>query len=125
MKNKKGLFALLGATAALSAVATLCIKKLKSQVAEDEVLIREQDLLDCETPHEPSCNCGCNDDIQAPEETVSHGCCGGGCCGSTQSFGSEFDADLAEEPTDNIADVDDLREFGVPEDIISDIEKNA
>lgn len=110
MKNKKGLFALAGVVSVFAAVgAAVGIKKLKKDVAHEEILIKEEDLDACE-----NAECTCENDC---EEEVLEGCAPSACaeCGC----GCGFD-----EPTANFADLDDLKENELPQEMIDEIEKH-
>lgn len=115
MKNKKGLFVLAGVVGAVSAVGAIVgIKKLKSQIAKDEILFREEDLM--------GDDCDFDDDafVENSEEgdEKAVGGCGSGCCCASDNV-----VFPAEEPTENIAEVEDLKMFGIADEIIAELEK--
>ncbi|MFI3226642.1 MAG: hypothetical protein R3Y09_04435 [Clostridia bacterium] len=117
MKNKTALLALAGVLGAIGTVGVaIGIKKIKSQIAEDEILIKEEDLFAAENAE---CSVDCNEEIADEDEVAPQtGGCGTGCCcaGDNKVY-------VAEEPTDNVADIEDLKEFGVPDELIEELEK--
>ena len=106
MKNKKGLFAVAGILSVIGAVgAAIGIKKIKETVAKEEILIKECDLKD--------------DVCVEVLDDEQVGCMPQDCAGCDCACGVQMD----EEPTENIAEIEDLEEFGVATDILEEINK--
>lgn len=148
MDKKKYIMTAVGIIGAVG--TAIGLKKLYNQVAKNEVLIREVDLLTegktktshkKEQAHESCCQDNgctheenlseCFEDEQMQVTEVFHGC---GCTESCSSCGcssSELtDDDLldeilrgAEEPTENVVDIEDLEEFATNSEIINEIVK--